>query len=105
CVRFGIRSLVESGVERRRLPNGFLLVELQAVDLRDARIRVTRLNIDRHSRRAFDEPLRDGCPHDNPRVRTLPLYLSDDFEIAGRMAKAMTRDVEDDDHSGLGIRD
>ena len=96
---FGLDACGEAMVERRRAPGAGGFVEPQTVDLLQTGVRLARLQVDGPADGAFDKPLRDAAPDDDPDVGRLLLDMADDLELARRVAEAVAGDVEDDYHN------
>src|SRR5262249_1823237 len=77
--------------------DGFRFVESKTIDLSDAGVGLTGLDIDWRSCRLLQERLRHRTPDDDAGCRPLLMDLTDDFEIACGMAEAVAGDVEDED--------
>ena len=77
-------------MEARRLPGGFLLVDLQAVDLHQARIGLERLHIDLCTGNRPKQPFWRGRAHDNARVSAKRTHGANQFNVPRGVTESMT---------------
>src|SRR5439155_13685622 len=96
---FARRAVIEIGVEAARGARRQLFVEPQAVDLNDAGIDFARLQLRlRHVQR--EQPWLGTGPDDDACVRPARQDRVNHFDVARRVAEAVTRDIEDDGQPG-----
>ena len=94
--RFLSSEIRQPPVERLRLLNRRARVEPQAVDLHDAGITRAGDEPHRDTRGAVEQPVRRRRANDDREVGTGCTQRIDDFDLAGRVAEAVTGNVEDD---------
>ena len=77
-------------MEARRLPGGFLLVDLQAVDLHQARVGLDRPHIDLCAGDRRKQPFWRGRTYDDARVRATRTEGAYQFNVPRGVTESMT---------------